>query len=39
MNHLKLFALSAFVLFISAKANAQKVKLEEGDLSPRNLKK
>ena len=34
MNHLKLFALSTFVLLISAKANAQKVKLEEGDLSP-----
>jgi hypothetical protein len=34
MKSLKLFALSAFVLLISAKTNAQKVKLEEGDLSP-----
>jgi hypothetical protein len=34
MNYLKLFALSGFVLLISAKANAQKVKLEDGDLSP-----
>ena len=34
MNHLKLIALSTFVLLIFAKANAQKVKLEEGDLSP-----
>jgi hypothetical protein len=34
MNYLKLFVSSAFVLLISAKANAQKVKLEEGDLSP-----
>jgi hypothetical protein len=34
MKPLQLFALSAFVLLMSAKANAQKVKLEEGDLSP-----
>lgn len=34
MKYLKLFALSAFVLLIAAKANAQKVKLEDGDLSP-----
>jgi hypothetical protein len=34
MRHLKLFAAGAFVLCISARAIAQKVKLEEGDLSP-----
>jgi hypothetical protein len=34
MNYLKLFALSSFILLISANANAQKVKLEDGDLSP-----
>jgi hypothetical protein len=34
MKNLKLFAVSVFVLLISAKASAQKVKLEDGDLSP-----